>query len=169
MLSDTRYLAAPAAPTGGQRLSPRHQLSRLSGPLGEMATSLGFEGHMNGPRRCRDGGPSATLVLISAGVSLLLKARRTRHVVVRRTSETSRRAESRALQRDRCVSQMCSISRLRSVLLGPGRFGRMRRSPSRRWSSSRPCGQAIRRSGRRAHRGGERSPCRSGDWPRSGD
>ena len=34
-----------------------------------------------------------------------------RHIVVRLTSETSRRAESRALQGVRCVSQMCSISR----------------------------------------------------------
>jgi hypothetical protein len=40
------------------------------------------------------------------------------------------------------------------VLFGPGRFGRMRTSPSRRWSSSHPCGRVIRRSGRLAHRGG---------------
>jgi hypothetical protein len=53
-----------------------------------------------------------------------------------------------------------SISRPRSVLLGPGRFGRMRTSPSRRWSSSRPCGRAIRRSGRRGLRVGGRSRCR---------
>ena len=32
--------------------------------------------HRDGPRRCHDGGPSATLVLISAGVSLLLKGGR---------------------------------------------------------------------------------------------
>jgi hypothetical protein len=44
------------------------------------------------------------------------------------------------------------------VLFGPGRFGRMRTSPSRRWSSSHPCGRAIRRSGRRGHRAG-------GIWP----
>ena len=40
------------------------------------------------------------------------------------------------------------------VLFGPGRFGRMRRSPWRRWSSSRPCGRAIRRSPRRGPREG---------------
>ena len=44
-----------------------------------------------------------------------------------------------------------SISRRRSVLLAPGRFGRMRKSPWRRSSSSRPCGQVIRRPGRRGH------------------
>ena len=43
------------------------------------------------------------------------------------------------------------------VLSGPGRFGRMRRSPWRRWSSSYPCGRAIRRPGRRGHRAGGRS------------
>jgi hypothetical protein len=43
-------------------------------------------------------------------------------------------------------SRMSSISRQCSVLLGPGRFGRRRSSPSRRWSWSRPCGRAIRRS-----------------------
>ena len=42
-------------------------------------------------------------------------------------------------------SQLWSISRPRSVLFGLGRFGRMRRSPWRRWSSSHPCGRAIRR------------------------
>ena len=51
-------------------------------------------------------------------------------------------------------SRMSSISRPRSVLLAPGRFGRMRRSPWRRWSSFHPCGRAIRRSGRRGHRAG---------------
>jgi hypothetical protein len=40
------------------------------------------------------------------------------------------------------------------VLFGPGRFGRRRTSPSRRRSSSHPCGRAIRRPGRRAPRGG---------------
>ena len=30
------------------------------------------------------------------------------------------------------------------ALFGPGRFGRMRRSPWRRWSSSHPCRRAIR-------------------------
>ncbi len=50
-----------------------------------------------------------------------------------------------------------SIKRQRSVLLGPGRFGRMRRSPWRRWSSFHPCGRAIRRSPRRGRRGGGRS------------
>ena len=64
--------------------------------------------------------------------------------------------EVQAGYRDACT---CSISRQRSVLLGPGRFGRMRRSPSRRWSSSHPCGRAIRRSGRREHRAGGRSRC----------
>jgi hypothetical protein len=38
-----------------------------------------------------------------------------RHLVVRPTSETSRRAESRARHGDRCVSQMCSVPRLRSA------------------------------------------------------
>ena len=42
---------------------------------------------------------------------------------------------------------MSPILRQRPVPLGPGRFGRMRRSPWRRWSSFRPCGRAIRRSG----------------------
>src|SRR5262249_57079167 len=37
---------------------------------------------------------------------------------------------------------MSSISRRPSVLFGPGRFGRMRRSPSRRGSSSHPSGRA---------------------------
>src|ERR1700758_1046716 len=37
---------------------------------------------------------------------------------------------------------MSSISRLRSVLLGPGRFGCRRKSRWRRWSSSHPCGRA---------------------------
>jgi hypothetical protein len=43
------------------------------------------------------------------------------------------------------------------VLFGPGRFGRMRRSPWRRWSSSHPCGRAIRRSPHPAHCEGEQS------------
>ena len=46
------------------------------------------------------------------------------------------------------------------VLFGPGRFGRMRRSPWRRWSSSHPCGPVIRRSPRRGHHVGGRSPSR---------
>jgi hypothetical protein len=37
--------------------------------------------------------------------------------------------------------RMSSIPRRRSVLLGPGRFGRMRTSPWRLWSSSHPCGR----------------------------
>ena len=45
------------------------------------------------------------------------------------------------------------------VLFGPGRSGRMRRSPLRWWSSSRPCGRAIRRSCRPGHRVGGRSWC----------
>src|SRR3984893_18366346 len=35
-------------------------------------------------------------------------------------------------------SRNSSISRLRSVLFGPGRFGRMRTSPSLRWSLFHP-------------------------------
>jgi hypothetical protein len=59
----------------------------------------------------------------------------------------------------RRVSRSSSIFSRRSLLFGPGRFGRMRMSRWRRWSSSHPCGRAIRRSGRRAHRGGGRSGC----------
>ena len=55
------------------------------------------------------------------------------------------------------LTRMWSISRPLPVLFGPGRFGRMRTSPWRRWSSSHPCGRAIRRSGRRGHRAGGRS------------
>ena len=47
-----------------------------------------------------------------------------------------------------------TISRRCSVLLGPGRFGRRRRSPSQWWSSSHLCWRAIRRSGHPARRGG---------------
>jgi hypothetical protein len=56
-------------------------------------------------------------------------------------------------------SRMCSISRQPSVLFGPGRSGRMRRSQWRRWSSPRPCGRAIRRSGRPARLAGGQSRC----------
>ena len=70
---------------------------------------------------------------------------------------TSMREER--LQSVKSGANVRSISRRRSVLLGPGRFGRRRRSPWRRWSSSRPCGRAIRRSGRRGPRGGGRSRC----------
>jgi hypothetical protein len=45
-------------------------------------------------------------------------------------------------------SQKSSISRRRRVLLGPGRFGRMRRWLSRRCSLSRPCARVIRSLGR---------------------
>ena len=43
------------------------------------------------------------------------------------------------------------------VLFGPGRFGRIRMLPFRRWSSFHPCGRALRRSGRRGHRAGGQS------------
>jgi hypothetical protein len=49
-------------------------------------------------------------------------------------------------------SRNSSISRRRRVLLGPGRFGRMRRWLSRRCSLSRPCARAIRSFGHREHR-----------------
>ena len=42
----------------------------------------------------------------------------------------------------------------------------MRTSPSRRWSSSHPCGRAIRRSDRRGLRLGGRSLCRVGECRR---
>ena len=42
-----------------------------------------------------------------------------------------------------CRARLTSISRPHSVLLGPGRFGRMRKSPWRWWSSFRPCGRAL--------------------------
>src|SRR6476646_9244244 len=42
-----------------------------------------------------------------------------------------------------CDPHISSISRRRSVLLGPGRFGRRRRSPRRRWSSLPPVGQRL--------------------------
>ena len=38
----------------------------------------------------------------------------------------------------------------------------MRRWPWRRWSSSHPCGRAIRRSDRQGHRAGERPPSGNG-------
>ena len=60
-----------------------------------------------------------------------------------------------------------TISRPRSALFGPGRFGRRRRSPSRRWSSSHPCGRTIRRSGRRELRVGGRSRCSARGRPHS--
>ena len=81
-----------------------------------------------------------------------------RHEFLRRTFMTRRpRRNSDSPVLSECLEW--SISRRRSVLLGPGRFGRMRRSRSRRWSSFRPCGRAIRRSGRRGHRVGGRWRC----------
>ncbi len=74
---DTRHLAAAAARAAGPGPRRRGRLPRLSGSLprhGEIAWLRGA--YRSGPRRCHDGGPSATLVLISAGVSLLLKGGR---------------------------------------------------------------------------------------------
>ena len=48
-------------------------------------------------------------------------------------------------------------ARQRSVLFGPGRFGRRRTSPFRRSSSSHLSARAISRPGRRGHREGGRS------------
>src|ERR1700736_793279 len=47
----------------------------------------------------------------------------------RRTFETLRPGNSPTCKRAGCLSRMWSTSRRRSVLLGPGRFGRMRMSP----------------------------------------
>ena len=63
----------------------------------------------------------------------------------------SRMASSDRLFRN-CVLRPwdTSISRRRSVLFGPGRFGGMCMSRSLRWSSSHPYGRAIRRSASRS-------------------
>ena len=66
-------------------------------------------GTRSGPRRCHGGDASAP---VNLGRRLITSQwRKTRQVVVRQTSETSRRAESAAVQGTRCVSQMWSISR----------------------------------------------------------
>ena len=69
-----------------------------------------------------------------------------RQPLLRRTLETHRPGTS---QRAGCwseTSQISSISRQRSVPLGPGPFGRLRRSPWRRWLSFHPLARRIRRS-----------------------
>jgi hypothetical protein len=70
-----------------------------------------------------------------------------------------------------CVYTASAIRAVRvRVLFGPGRFGCMRTPQSRRWSSFRLCGRAIRTSGRRGHHVGGRSLCRvPGAPPRPGD
>jgi len=79
-----------------------------------------------------------------------------------RADERCRSTGSSWWLRDRVLrpSHISSISRPRPVLFGPGRFGHMHTSPLRRSSSFHPCGRAIRRSPRRAHREGEQSPSR---------
>ena len=57
------------------------------------------------------------------------------------------------------IAEATLIGVLTAVAPWAGRRGRGRTSPWRRWSLSRPCGRAIRRSGRQGHRAGGRSLC----------
>jgi hypothetical protein len=101
-------------------------------------------------------------VLDGAVISVVARrygvSRQTVHAWLRRYARDGAvlNLEDRSSRPHRCPHQMAprAFSWGVRVLFGPGRSGRTRRWPWRRWSSSRPCGRATRRSGRPEHRAG---------------